>query len=293
MSSSKKRPPKPQASEDVGTLFENCLKLEKQRTRKSLDRLQADTIRDLTFRTSLFDVFSERNSASASAESAGALKYKLLLEVFRNTKNPDERLLILAQWLWAELGQSPEVSLGEEVASRLSSAVKKRLKSFPVNDLYYTHLVLTWLPYTQRLFQDAQRPGSKSDSLDVYEKTAVQIYRSKSWRSQIEFTCEWLAARGGIETQKARKEPDMARRLVNACSRILGRGAPHLLKCGFCGKSAVADFYAEGDGSVYHCAAHASERLPTTLSEAWPDHAGRRWWRAGKIIRSELPPAVS
>jgi hypothetical protein len=277
----------------VRSLFENCLKLERQRTRRSLDQFNAAIIRDLRFRTSLFDVFPERNSASASAESARAFKYKLLLEVFRNTKSPDERLLILAQWLWAELGQSPEVSLGEEVASRLSSAVKKRLKSFPLNDLYYTNLVLTWLPYTQRLFQDAQRPGSKSDSLEDYEKNAVQIYRSKSWRSPIEFTCEWLAARGGIETLKARKDPDMARRLVNACARIVGRGAPHLLKCDFCRKSAVAEFYAKGDGSAFHCAMHVAEQLPTSLSEAWPDHAGRRWWRAGKTIRCALPAALS
>jgi hypothetical protein len=293
VSSSKKHPPKPQASGEVRSLFENCLKLERQRTRRSLDRLNAAFIRNSTFRASVFDAFSTKNNVPVSAESERALKYELLLEIFRNTRNPDERLRILAQWLWAELGQSPEVSLGAEVAARLSSVVKKRLRSFPLNDLYYTQLVLTWLPYTEHLFQDAQRSGSKSDSLEDYEKNAVEIYLSKSWRSRIEFTCEWLAERGGIETLKARKDPDMARRLVNACSRILGRGAPHLLKCDFCGKAAVADFYAKGDGSAFHCAVHRAEQLPTSLSEAWPDHAGRRWWRAGKTIRCELPPAVS
>jgi hypothetical protein len=296
VSSSRKRPPNAQASGSARSLYENCLKLEKQSNRRSLDQLKETLVRDLTFRGSIFDAFTKRSSDPLVAELEGAVKYDYLLEIFRKTKNPDERLHILAQWLWAELDQLPEDSLGKETVARLSSADRERLRRLPLNDFYYTQLIQTWLPYAERLFQDAKGPGSTSrrlrqDLLSLgYEKNAVETYLSMSWKSSIEFTCQWLATRGGIKMLKPRKDPDMARTLRNAYSRILGQGAPADLRCNFCEKSAVADFYAEDIGSVSNCAAHSAEHLPTSSSEAWIDLVGRRWWRAGKSIRCEPPP---
>jgi hypothetical protein len=206
------------------------MKLEKQTDRKSLDRLKAALVRDLTFRGPVFDAFSTWNTDPASAEHERAARYEVLLKFFRETKNPDERLGILAQWLWAELDQSPEDSLGKEGVAHLSSAGQERLGRLPLNDFRYTQLVRTWLPYADRLFQDAKMPGRrlKEHLLSLgYEKTAVETYLKKSWRSRIEFTCDWLAARGGIEMLKAREDSDIARTLRNAYTRILGRGAPH------------------------------------------------------------------
>jgi len=266
--------------------------MEGRTDRKSLEQLKTVLVRDLTFRGPIFDAFSARNIDPARADPEQAARYEVLLKFFRETKNPDERLRILAEWLWAELDQSPEDSLGKEAVTHLTSAVRVSLRRFPLNDFYYAHLVRTWLPYVERLFQDAQVQSGrrlKEDLLSLgYDKIAVGTYVSKTWRSTIEFTCQWLAMRGGIEMIKPREDTDMARTLRNAYSRIFGQGAPHLLECEFCGMSAVGDFYAEGHTSVSHCDAHGADQLPTSSSGDWTDRAGRRWWRDDKAIRCDL-----
>jgi hypothetical protein len=141
---------------------------------------------------------------------------------------------VFARWLWAELDVLPEDSIGKAAVARLSSEALKSVRAAKWNDLYYTQLVLIWLPYVERLFQDASEcsaSGSRNQCLRSlgYDAGAVDIFLTKSWRSPIEFTCECLAARGGIQMVKPRQDPDMARTLRNAYTRVLGQGTRHQL----------------------------------------------------------------
>jgi len=217
----------------VRSLFENCQRLQEQTNRESLDRVKAALVRELTFRGLVFDAFSKPRSDAASPEAELAARYQLLLKLFREATKADDRLHVIAQWLWAELGAPPETLLGETTTKHLVTHAQKRVSGLQLNDFYYAQVVQHWLPYAERLFQDARSGRTTPRTLNAslrslgHDPIAVDVFFRKKWRSQIEFTCEWLAARGGIKMLKARRDPDMARTLRNAYSRILGQGVPH------------------------------------------------------------------
>jgi hypothetical protein len=203
--------------------------LERKWSRASIDRIKADLVDHLTFRGPVFDAFSRPKSDSASPDSELAARYRVLLNAFRDATT-DERLRFFALWARAELNILPKDSMGSEVVERLSAEEKKRVSKIPLNDLRYAGIVRAWLPYVDRLFHDAKSVssslGESLRSLD-YDQLAVEIFTTKRWRSPIEFICEWLAGRGGIQKEKPRKDPDISRTLRNAYSRIFGSGAPH------------------------------------------------------------------
>jgi hypothetical protein len=218
---------------NVAALFEECSALEKSWSRSAIDRLKFVLARDLTFRGKFFRAFSVRPVVSTLSDPELAARYRALVESFRKTRHPDDRLNLFAQWLWAELEIAPDEALGEKEVERLSFEARERFRGIPFNELYYARLVQIWLLYSERLFQDAKAANIPNRETHLrtlgYDSSAVEIFTSKGWRSAVEFTCEWLATRGGIETVKARKEPDPARTLRNAYTKIFGRGAPNLL----------------------------------------------------------------
>ena len=303
MSSSSKHPPKKAAvgaagPTDVHTLYDQCSASEKALTRDSFDKLKMHLVRELHFRIPIFDVFSDKNYASPVQASELVSRYSLLRAVFREAMCADDRLRAFARWLWAELDVQPEDSLGEELMARLTSDTRKRVNKIPWNDFYYASLVEIWLRYSKRLFADAAdakaHGANLTQSLESlgFRSDIVNIFVDKSWRSPIELTCEWLAGRGGIQMSKARKDADMARTLRNAYSRVRGARSRRQLKCIFCAKPAVSEFYAHDLIMASHCEDHAVERLPDLLS-AWSDSVGRRWWRSGGIIYCELPATAA
>jgi hypothetical protein len=217
----------------VSELYKEWSALEKSWPRSAVDRLKFVLARDLTFRGRFFRAFSAGPRVSTSSDPELAARYRALVESFRKTQHPDDRLNLFAQWLWVELQITPEDALGEKEVERLSFGARKRLRGIPFNDMYYAQRVRIWLAYSERLFQDAKAANIPNRETHLrtlgYDPSAVEVFISKRWRSAVEFTCEWLATRGGIEPVKPRKDPDLARTLRNAYTKISGRGAPRLL----------------------------------------------------------------
>jgi hypothetical protein len=283
-------------SAKVRSLYERCLESEKKSTRKSFENLKNKFARELVFGGPILRAFSTWEQTSDFLESDPAAESALLHKMFRDAKSPDKRLRLFAQWVWGQLGIRPESSLGKDVVAKLTATTLKRLRRIPWNDLYYAHLIQIWRPYADSLFNDAETLRNLGGSLEQrlssldYDNGAIEIFLSKTWRSPIEFTCEWLAARGGVKMLKPRQDPDIARTLRNAYTKVFGKGAPHLLLCIFCGKPAVSEFHASDRVSASHCASHTVERLPISSSEAWLDLSGRRWWRSGRTIYCQPSP---
>lgn len=286
---------------EVRELYQQRLKLEKESGLAMFDHLKTVLVRELTFNGAVFDTFSERKNKFPKEDSEMAVRYRLLLEMLREATSPDQRLTIFAQWLLAERGVPPEESLGEVALKRLRSDALNRMGSLPLNDLRYANLIRIWLPYVERLFQDARIAEIKAADVSKrlqrlgYDNLASELFATKGarWRSRVEFTCQWLAQRGGIKMLKPREETDIAQTLRNAYSRIFGSGAPHLLTCIFCEEPAVGEFSSQRGVLAHHCEQHNADRLPTSSSEAWPDSNGRRWWRSGATIYCEPLPAPS
>jgi hypothetical protein len=217
----------------VAALFEECSASARSWSRTAIDRLRLVLALHLTFRGKVFQALSVRPLGSTLSGPELAARYQALVESFRKTQHPDDRLNLFAQWLWAELGIAPDEVLGTKEAQRLTVEARARLRGIPFNDLYYAELVQIWLVYSERLFLDARAANTRKPETHLqtlcYEPSAIELFTSKRWRSPVEFTCEWLGARAGIKTVKARKDADLARTLRNAYTKIFGRGAPHLL----------------------------------------------------------------
>jgi hypothetical protein len=278
------------ASSDVRALHAHCQKSAQQWTISAAETLRTLLARDLTFRGRIFQAFSAQRTGPATRDAELAARYRALLKIMSDLDDTHQRLRVFAQWAWAELGIEPEKSLGSKAVSSLVSGQLKRVSQVPFNDLRYAGMVQAWLPYSKHLFADAKthRPRVRDLQRELlklgYEPSAAELITSRSWQSPIEFTCQWLPTCGGIEMVKERQEPDQARTLRNAYSKIFGRGAPHLLICVFCDKPAIGEFYAADFHSASHCAAHSPDHLPPSTSEAWTDSAGNRWWRSGENV---------
>jgi hypothetical protein len=219
---------------DILALYEHCSESEKALTRNR-NALKEILVRQISFGAKVFDGISDQSSVPL--ESHLAAKYTFLGSAFRDKRSADERLRLFAQWLWTEFQVQPEDSLGERTAKRLSSEAKKRVNTIPWNDYFYAELVKVWLPYSTSILEDSQKlPGSKTGGTEQsltavgYDAVMSTTVASKSWRSAIELTCEWLASRGGIPMIKPRKDPDMARTLRNAYSRMHGSAMRRLFE---------------------------------------------------------------
>jgi len=214
------------------SLFTECQASEKKWTREPLERLKTAVLYNLAFHGTVFDTFSGRTGSDTFGEPELAARYNLLLKLLRAARNADARLHIFAQWAWAQLSVPPNDSLGKEVAVRLAHHyTQRRVNQIHLNDFFYAGIIQIWLRYAARLFQDAgivqgktNPPKQRLRSLG-YDSLAVDIFCSKQWKSTVEFTCDWLGTRGGIERAKSRKVFDSARTLRNAYSRVFGRGA--------------------------------------------------------------------
>lgn len=201
-----------------------------------MNKLVRDLAYALTFHGHILRAFSARRNDSRASEAELAARYRLILKFVSAAKDTDERLRAFAQWTWAELGVEPNDALGAEAVSRLISDNLKRVRQIPFNDLRYAGIVKAWLPYAEGLLNDVEkcRPVVRDVQNELrklgYDSSFVELAASKSWRSAVALTCEWLAMREGIEKVKQRRTgEDTARTLRNAYTRILGRRAPRLI----------------------------------------------------------------
>ena len=85
-----------------------------------------------------------------------------------------------------------------------------------------------WLPYSQAQMADAEilRQQGKDPAPELvglgYSAFPAANSARKRWRSPVEFTCEWLAERSGLPLAKPKRDPNPARTLRNAYSRVYG-----------------------------------------------------------------------
>ena len=219
---------------DILALYARCSESEKALTRNR-NTLKEGLVRQLAFGGKIFEGISDQTSIPPEPDLAA--KYTFLGSALRDKKSADERLKLFAQWLWTEFQVRPEDSLGERTAKRLSSEAGKRVNRIPLNDYFYAELVAVWLPYSKSILEDSKKlQGSKTGGTEQgltalgYDALMSTTVASKSWRSAIEVTCEWLASRGGIPMIKPRKDPDMARTLRNAYSRMYGSAMRRLFE---------------------------------------------------------------
>jgi hypothetical protein len=152
-----------------------------------------------------------------------------VVHVLKKANSNDDVWFVLACWLREEAIREPEDFLPESIYSRLTQSIRQRLKGISFNDMRLFELVRCWERYFTRLLADKRR---RSDSTDLrkelcaagYVPEAVDLVMRKKWRSTVELTCEWLAARDVIPAKT--KDPDPVSTLRNAYSRIKAESQP-------------------------------------------------------------------
>jgi len=287
-------------------LYKTCRRKAKE-LQTTVEALKKKLVRELAFGMPLFraDPLLDSPPSAADSRETGieraigqGAKYRDLLELCAAAPTGDDVLFLVACWLKQEGIRQPEDWLPAKVYARLTSGTRKRLASISFNDHRYAAQIRRYLPYAALLLQNARRLRAKKvadpeqELLKLgYDRTDAELACSKNWTSEIAFTCEWLAARGEVKAAKARKDPDTARTLQNAYSRVFGKSAPRLISCAFCSKPAVSEFYGHDRTSASHCEDHSAEKLPRKSGDAWVDRAGRRWWNPDKGIRYDSPAA--
>jgi hypothetical protein len=99
-----------------------------------------------------FSVARQWRDKSSKAE----WKYRKILELLRETKDMDSRLLLIARWLKQEQICEPEDLLPKEILDRLVQAFLKANVSWWA-DYSYGLAIAAWKPYFERLLFDLQK----------------------------------------------------------------------------------------------------------------------------------------
>ena len=213
--------------------------------------------------------------------------YEALVEMLKTAPDVDSFWYRLAQWLRSEGIREPGDFVPPEILQKLTSGT-----SLSGADIRNTYAVRIWLPYTEPLVRKTKwlRQQNEKDLRkrlrDLgYDSTAVDLVvqgdarDQKRWRSAVEFTCSWIASRTLDTKTEYQRE-----KLVNSYSRFMGKRKFRLSRCSFCEKPAADEFWAYGN-PIFHCKEHGADDLPTTVTSAWADRFGRRWWREDLEIR--------
>jgi hypothetical protein len=138
-------------------------------------------------------------------------KYRWILDLLRNAKNPRDKLFVLAWWLKQENICEPAEILGIDELRRLAS---RYFGFMSAPEFQYASAVNAWVPYFQRLLQDLRFTGSSSKLVQQgYEPSAVDAALRK--RKPASAACEWLARRSGSMVE--------APSFANAYSRTYGK----------------------------------------------------------------------
>lgn len=211
-----KHPPQKQPAKDKNAsgLFEKCLARERA----------LKQVKFLELKEALVSAFLNRplceSDPSAAPEMRQLATYLVLRKALKDAKNNEERWCYLARWLKQESICEPNQFLPKATYRQLTVKYRKRLKGISFTDPFYFELVRTWEPYFERLLDDRKnsRDLQKLASLG-YSRESVNLVITKSWRSAVDVSCEWLAQREVVST-KRKTQQDVARTLRNAYSRV-------------------------------------------------------------------------
>jgi hypothetical protein len=205
------------APQEVRALYDQCRSKEILVTPDRWNKFKEVAIQQVVFYPPIFgrdpDVFFPEE------------KYTILRGLLQQADNRDAIWRVLANWLKCEGIRTPKEWLPKSVFQRLTQEKRKRLNKLSSSDFYYAELVSVWLPYVQAFLQESKVTGApmSDDRLrDLgFDPNLVTLGAGTRKRSsEISLTCEWLAQRGVVQPTKRRADPDPARALRNACSRM-------------------------------------------------------------------------
>jgi hypothetical protein len=278
---------------EIRALFERCEQRQKAVSIFAFDKMRESFIQEMSFGP---PQFNRRPAAEDAPEDAwsGQL-YQTLIKRLKDAGDDDEFWRRLTLWLKAEGIREPQDFLPEDKYRKLTKNSRELLAAgFSPADYYNSYLVRIWLPYIEPLLRKAQwlrqqntPPEVKRVLLNLgYNPELLKVLErpspSGNWRSAVEFTCAWVAEKGGSGDTET---------LRNSYSRALGQRLWEGVICSFCEKPARKEFWAYGE-SVPHCTDHAADRLPTSEEFALPDRNERCWWRDDLDIRRKPIPLV-
>jgi len=143
-------------------------------------------------------------------------KYESLIQLLKNAKDNEVRLVILAIWLKHEGICGPREFLPPAVYRRaLQIARQARLEAdVSFTDLLHSRRVRAWLPYFEQLLSEvrelksAPRARQKLEGLG-YKRETIELVLGVRKRSAVSACCEWLECQG----------KGQARTIENAYSR--------------------------------------------------------------------------
>jgi hypothetical protein len=278
------REPVGDAPDEIRALFTNCVRRQRVATPAKFEAVRVRAIQDLTF----FPPSSPKFDSLDEVLIWRGLLYGKLLSSLRSAQN-DEFWYRLALWIKSEGIREPEQFLPRDVYKRLTKEAEQQVKDsglFGTGD-FNAYLVRIWLRYTEPLLRKAKWLRQRKPPCDVkrelerngFDPKILAVLEGKTkkqnWTSAVEFTCAWVAERGGAAD---------AETLRNAYSRAYGQRMLSRISCSFCEKPAVNEFWVRGD-PILHCREHRADGLPATENSARTDRFGRRWWREDLEIR--------
>jgi hypothetical protein len=213
---------------------------------------------------------------NGAADSLICQRYRELLELLR-TSDDIGAWHWLGHWLKSENIRDPVKFFPEVVLKQLVQA-----SDVSPADIRTARGVRIWLSYTEPLVRKIKwrRQGKQENPISqwetrAYDSDVVGLVNSKAWNSAEEFTSDWIAQWSGERKVKYQRET-----LVNSYSRCVANWWIRFTKCSFCRQHATAEFWMREE-NIPHCKEHSPDKLPELLIDAWPDRAGRRWWREG------------
>jgi hypothetical protein len=143
-------------------------------------------------------------------------KYESLIQLLKNAKDKEVRLVVLAIWLKHEGVCGPREFLPPAAYRRaLLIARQARIEAdLSFTDLLHSRRVRTWLPYFEQLLSNVRglkgnpRVRQKLEGLG-YKRETIEIVLGARKRSAVSACCEWLECQG----------KGQARTIENAYSR--------------------------------------------------------------------------
>jgi hypothetical protein len=191
-------------------LYHQLRRREETLTKENFARMRVVAAKLRFFHFPLFARSGEKPTKASQnrTERLGdAEKYAVMLAWLRKCGTSEDRLFILANWLYQEGICEPEDLLGQQ---GFQPYVTKALAGLSLTDFRQAAIVDTWRPYFEKLLVARKKlAGSKAKLLQMgFDNGAIEATLRK--RKPIPAACEWLSVRLAVEPTA----------LVNAYSRV-------------------------------------------------------------------------
>jgi hypothetical protein len=274
--------------DEIRELFVRCGQRQKAVSNASFEKMRELLIQEITFARFPFPRRPEGGVPVVEALSWCGYQYQTLVELLKTAPNDFTLWYWLAQWFKSEGIREPDRFLSKEAYRELTKDARRQLAGFFGAAYYNSYLVRLWLSYTEPLLRKAKWLRQRKPPYNVkrklqdlgFDREVLEVLegQSRDWRSAVEFTCAWVAKKGGADAETLR----------NAYSQVFGQRTLSGVRCSFCEKPAENEFWAYSD-PIPHCKEHGADQLPTTENSARTDRFGRRWWRQDLEICNIMP----